>query len=118
MKFLLDVHISYKIANALKEIGHEAIHINTILDKWYTKDSAICKYADENELILVTKDADFRKQYFLSGTPKKLIKINLGNIPTSKLISIIQKNISQISSFFSSANGYIEIGVDKLTLYR
>lgn len=118
MKFLLDVHISYKLANAIKELGHEAIHINTILDKWHTKDSDICKYADKNDFILITKDTDFRISYFLSNTPKKLIKVNLGNISTEKLVSVFRKNISQIISFFTSDVGYVEVSQDKLTLYR
>lgn len=58
MKFLCDVHISYKLLNALNKLGFDCIHVNNILDKWYTKDTAIAKYVDENNLILITKDLD------------------------------------------------------------
>ena len=74
MKFICDVHISYKIVNFLSGIGYEAIYVNNILDKWLTKDKDICKYADSNELIVITKDYDFRDSFFLRKTPKKLIK--------------------------------------------
>ena len=80
MKFLLDVHIAYKLIKVLNELGHEVIHVNNILNKWFTKDADICKYADDNNCIVVTKDTDFRKSYFLKNTLKKLIKVNLGNI--------------------------------------
>jgi len=43
MKFLCDVHISYKIVNYFKSMGYEAIHVNEILDKWVTKDNEICE---------------------------------------------------------------------------
>lgn len=36
MKFLCDVHISYKVCKFLEQYGHQAIHVNTILDKWFT----------------------------------------------------------------------------------
>ena len=64
MKFLCDVHISIKLVKFLISKNHDCIHVNTILDKWYTKDQEIAKYADENSLILITKDADFSAAIF------------------------------------------------------
>jgi predicted nuclease of predicted toxin-antitoxin system len=72
MKFLCDVHISYKICKFLEKEGHSAIHINNILDKWWTEDNAIADYTDSNDLILVTKDDDFRASFFLKHKPKKI----------------------------------------------
>jgi predicted nuclease of predicted toxin-antitoxin system len=43
MKFLCDVHISYKIVAHLKSLGFESIHVNEILNKSETKDSEISK---------------------------------------------------------------------------
>ena len=77
MKFLCDVHIAIRISKKLRELGFESIHVNNILDKWHTKDKEISLYADQNELILITKDQDFRNGFLLNKTPKKLIKINL-----------------------------------------
>jgi len=96
MKFLCDVHISYKIANYLISLGFETIHVNTILQKWNTTDSEICKYADLHNLIIISKDSDFRDSFFVSRTPKKLIKINLGNISNQELIDILAKHIEAI----------------------
>ncbi|MBN1767744.1 MAG: DUF5615 family PIN-like protein, partial [Prolixibacteraceae bacterium] len=45
------------------------------------KDSDLSKYADQNDYVFITKDSDFRDSYFVKQSPKKLIKINLGNIP-------------------------------------
>ena len=41
MKFLCDVHISYKLSKAISDLEHETIHVNNILDKWFTKDADI-----------------------------------------------------------------------------
>ena len=64
MKFLCDVHISYKICKFLEKQGYLAIHVNSVLDKWFTTDIAICEFADANDLIVLTKDEDFRASFF------------------------------------------------------
>jgi predicted nuclease of predicted toxin-antitoxin system len=33
MKFLCDVHISYKVVKHLNSMGFKAVHVNEILDK-------------------------------------------------------------------------------------
>ena len=50
----------------------------------------IANYADQNGLILIAKDADFRDSHYLKKTPKRLVKINLGNISKSRLHSSLK----------------------------
>lgn len=38
-KVLCDVHIAFKVVRFFKEKGYEAIHVNDILDSYYTKDT-------------------------------------------------------------------------------
>ncbi len=54
------MHISYKLSHYLSNKGFHTEHINQILNKWHTADSAIAAYANQNDLILITKDSDFR----------------------------------------------------------
>jgi predicted nuclease of predicted toxin-antitoxin system len=115
MKFLCDVHISIKIVKFLNSKNYDCIHVNSILDKWFTKDKEIAKYTDANDLILITKDADFRDSYFLNNTPKKLVKINLGNISNSNLISIIDSNLDKIEKLNQNKNFIIEIDSENST---
>ena len=75
MKFLCDVHISYKLSKKIESLGFESIHVNFILDKWFTSDTEIAKFADSNDYILISKDADFKNSYLINKLPKKLIKI-------------------------------------------
>lgn len=112
MKFLCDVHISYKVARHLEKMGYETIHINGILDRWYTKDQDVCHYVDENDMVLITKDADFRDNFFILKTPKKLIKINLGNISSQELLSILESHISMIAKLDQTRASFL-IEVDK-----
>ncbi len=91
MKFLCDVHISYKFVAYLSASGFEAIHVNQILEKWHTKDQDICDYADKHDYIVVTKDVDFRNSFFVKQSPKKLIRIKLGNISNDTLIAVFDQ---------------------------
>lgn len=109
MRFLCDVHISYKIVNFLSQAGFETIHVNSILDKWFTKDKDIRRFADENDYILLTKDSDFRESYFIQKSPKKLIKINLGNISNEQLIHILKEVIAFLPTIKELPNFLIEI---------
>ena len=117
MKFLLDVHISYKLANYLIRSGHEAVHVNSLPKKWYTTDSDICSYANENDLIVITKDLDFRNSFFLSQTPRKLIRIALGNISNNQLIDLFGENLSLFDQQFSNSCCLIEITKDQIYAY-
>jgi predicted nuclease of predicted toxin-antitoxin system len=111
MKFLCDVHISIKLAKHLCNIGFECTHINTILDKWFTSDSNIAKYSDSKDLILITKDFDFKSSFIINKTPKKLIKINLGNISNIQLIEVFDHYITEIETL-NKKHDYFMIEID------
>ena len=109
MKVLCDVHISFKVVRYLQSQGLEALHVNDVLDGDITKDKDICQYADENDMVVISKDADFQNSFFLLHTPKKLLKINLGNISTKELIQILEQNLFVISESFKSSDCLVEI---------
>lgn len=116
MRFLCDVHISYKLTKHLLSLGFDSIHVNEILDKSETKDSDLCRFADQNNYVIVSKDSDFRDSYFVKQTPKRLIKINLGNIPNQQLINIFNDNIDLIQKLDSKINFLLEIDKDIINL--
>lgn len=90
MKFLCDVHISLKISKLLDKKEEVSIHVNSIMDRWHTKEKDIIDYADKNDLIIVTKDQDFKNSHLLKRKPKKLIKIGLGNVSNTELWKILE----------------------------
>lgn len=110
MNFLCDVHISYKLVRYLTNNGHSVIHVNELPEKWHTKDSQICQLADQKSLIVITKDEDFRNSFLLRKTPRKLIRIVLGNISNEVLLEIIEKNLPAIESLNNENGFYLEIG--------
>mgnify|MGYP001801828795 CR=1 FL=1 len=110
MKLLCDDQISYKIARSLARHAEEVIHINTILEKWHTTDQAICKYADSQDFIVVTKDKDFKYGHLMRRSPKKLILITMGNLSNEHVMNVLNKAMKFIKaesknpSFFIAVN--------------
>jgi predicted nuclease of predicted toxin-antitoxin system len=109
MKFLCDVHISLKLVKQLKLLGYDAIHINEILDRWNTPDNKICEFADQNDFVVITKDSDFRNSFYIKKSPKKLIKINLGNLSNFELIRVFSENLKYFEMLNNNTMFIIEI---------
>lgn len=109
-KVLCDVHIAFRVVRFFESKRHEAIHVNNILDGFHTKDTAISQYANKNGFIVLTKDADFKNSHFVQGPPKRLLKISLGNISTTRLIEILDTNFDEIVKHFQADKCFAELG--------
>jgi len=116
MKILCDVHIARKVVRFLQEQGIESVHVNDILESWYTKDSSIAQYADEQGFTVMSKDSDFKDSHFLKGTPRRLLKISLGNISTNRLIEILGRNLELLKEKFEMEKCYVEINADTVVI--
>lgn len=116
MKFLCDVHISYRVVITLSNLVFTTVHVNDILDGSSTKDSEICKFVDDNNYTLITKDSDFVNTFLATRTPKKLIKINLGNIPNDRLISMFLENIERIATLDNNESFLLQVDKNDLHL--
>lgn len=118
MKFLCDVHISYKLVKHLSRLGYETIHVNDILDKWFTKDNEIAEYANTHNLIVISKDSDFRDSFFIKRKPSKLIKINLGNISNNELITLFDQVIMLMKDVEIENSFLIEIDKESINYIK
>lgn len=62
-KFLIDANLPYRFSLWKSD---DYIHQNDIDDEW--TDSQIWDYAKDNNLTIITKDADFSNRIFFSST--------------------------------------------------
>ncbi|MFI5159393.1 MAG: DUF5615 family PIN-like protein [Sphingobacteriales bacterium] len=86
--------------------------------KWHTTDTAICKYADEHNLVVVTKDGDFKNSHFINRTPKKVIRITLGNVSNEYLIRLFTRHLSLITHLANKDEFYIEVGEEQIAIFN
>ncbi len=73
MDFLIDVHLPISLSKFLsRQPNCTSVHVNQILQKWHSQlDVEICRHADKNDMIVITKDSDFKNSHFINKTPKK-----------------------------------------------
>jgi predicted nuclease of predicted toxin-antitoxin system len=109
MKVLCDVHISYKVVRFFKQKGIEALHVNELHDRWFTKDNYISRLADLEDFTVITKDIDFKNSHFIQNSPLRLIRISLGNISNAELLAIFDKHFERIQLNCAEAKCFIEI---------
>ena len=116
MRFICDVHISIKVAKRLKAAGCDCSHVNQLPEKWNTPDEVIARVADSEDRILITKDSDFRSSNLINGSPRKLIKVNLGNIPNDGLVALLLEHLSELQDLNRRKRFLVEVDHDRLSV--
>jgi predicted nuclease of predicted toxin-antitoxin system len=102
MNFLVDAHLPRRLCRVLERYGHWAIHTLDLPQQNETDDRAIMQYADANDCIVTTKDADFVDAFYLHQTPRKLWLISTGNIRNADLEQLIQANLRNVVTLFAT----------------
>lgn len=108
MKFLVDAQLPRRQAHRLREAGYEVLHTLDLPDGNRTTDSTINSLSEREGHIVITKDADFINSFLLSGRPRKLLLISVGNCSNADLESLFVPRIPEISAIFSD-NDYVEL---------
>ena len=116
MRFLCDVHISIQLCKRLSEAGHNCQHVNRLPERWHTSDQDIARFADLEDRILITKDSDFRDSCILHSSPRKLIKVSLGNIPHASLNRLLLSHLDAIEQLDKKGRFLIEVDLDRLSV--
>lgn len=116
MRFLCDVHIPIRLSKRLAEAGYDSTHVNRLPARWHTPDQDIARIADKEDRILITKDSDFRDSCIVQRTPRKLIKVNLGNIAHDVLTKLLLENLPEIARLNQRKCFLIEVDADRLSV--
>jgi len=114
MRVLCDVHIPYRLVNCLRELGVDSTHVNRILGGSTSKDAAIAEFVDAHDMLLITKDSDFRDSHLVSGTPERILRLTLGNLTNSELISLVEARWTAIAQLCVAESCYMELSRDGL----
>ncbi len=114
MRVLCDVHIPYRLVNRLRELGVDATHVNRILDGAASKDAAIAEFVDTHDMLLITKDSDFRDSHLLTGTPARVLRVTLGNLTNSELVSLVEAHWTAIAQVCAGESCYMELSREGL----
>lgn len=100
-RFLIDANLPYRFSLWRSA---DFVHVFDIGDD--LPDSAIWQYAAQNNLVIVTKDADFSNWIMLTEPPPRVIHLRIGNMRLRDLFAFIERIWPQLE-IFSACNKLI-----------
>lgn len=97
MRFLIDNNLSPRLAESLRILGHDAVHISDV-GLAADADSVVVSKATTLEAVLVTADSDFPEMLALSGATGPSVIYLTGTYPTDPqpLAILIHNQLSSI----------------------
>lgn len=107
-RFLIDENLPYYFS---LWNGDEFIHLLDVGIGW--TDNQIWEYALSNDLIIITKDADFFDRVILKGPPPKVIHIRFGNLKMRQFFEVISNHWEDTLTLLES-NRVVSIYRDRI----
>jgi predicted nuclease of predicted toxin-antitoxin system len=105
----LDAHLSRKVARWLSdEYGVVARHVSD-LGLREAEDDVIFSEARRQNVVLVTKDADFLALIARLGPPPRIVFLNIENTNNSRLRRLLSASIARIQTALLAGESVIEL---------
>jgi predicted nuclease of predicted toxin-antitoxin system len=98
MRLLFDENLSPSLPHLLADVFPDSIHVRDVGMK-AEADSLVWKYAKDNDLMIVSKDADMHDLSLVFGTPPKVIWLRLGNCSTRQVEALMRNDFDVIKFF-------------------
>lgn len=104
--FLIDVNLPrfFSLWNS-----DEYMHQYELGDEW--SDTKIWKYAQSENLTIITKDSDFSSRILLHNPPPKVIHIKLGNMKMNRFHDVLTSlwpQVIELNKDFKLINVFID----------
>lgn len=109
LNFLVDAQLPKRLALWLNSQGHQALHTLDLPLKNHTSDSEILTLADEQDLVVITKDSDFFDSWLIKSQPRRLLIIATGNIGNDELLVLFSTHLEELIFLFES-HQVVELG--------
>src|SRR5258708_39722125 len=98
MKLLFDENLSPQLVRLLDDLFPGSVHVREVGLK-AADDPVVWKYAQDNSLIICSKDSDMHQRSFLLGYPPSVIWVRLANCSTSDVGRLLRKHLASIEAF-------------------
>ena len=95
---LFDQNLSFKLCKTLLGEFPACRHVREA-ELSSADDADVWNYAAANNLMVVSKDQDFRHRAMLLGPPPKCIWLRLGNCSTADITNLLRKRAPLIQEF-------------------
>jgi predicted nuclease of predicted toxin-antitoxin system len=116
MRFLVDAQLPRTLAVELRTLGHEAVHTSSLPRGNATPDDEICRMADRECMVVVSKDEDFVVTHTLHGTPRKLLLVTTGNGSNRELLGLVRRHASELVAGLTDAD-FVELNLTSIVIH-
>ena len=117
MKLIVDAQLPAKLCEVLNQLGLESIHVDELPKGDETPDMEITKFADRENLVVVTKDFDFYHSHMTLRKPKKLFLITTGNLKNRRLFDLFRNNTLIIKNALDRSS-FVELSNEGITEHK
>jgi len=101
VRLLFDQNLSRHLVDRLRTEYPESLHVISVgLDA--VDDREIWDYAGEHDLVIVSKDSDYRQLAFVLGPPPKAIWLRVGNDGTEAIGRLLAESVEMVERFGAS----------------
>jgi len=104
MKWLIDEQLPKR----LQQVLPDSIHTLDLPLQNRTTNDDICRIADSENRVVITKDSDFVVSHLTKGQPKRLLLVSTGNIGTAKLLALFTAGLPMLDKEFAT-QAFIEL---------
>ena len=98
MKLLFDENLSPRLVGLLRDLFPDSVHVRDVGLK-AADDPVVWKYAQDNSLIICSKDSDLHQRSFLMGYPPKVVWVRLGNCSTADVEKLLRRHFAAMKAF-------------------
>lgn len=106
MRFPVDAQLPERLCQWLREQGHEALYVPTLLTG-ETPDAVVAAYAADHGLTLISKDEDFTHRHLTGGY--QLVWIRLGNASNRELLAWFAPRFPEILAALINGEALVEV---------
>ena len=104
MKRLYDENLPPRLVSLLTDVYPASVHVRDVGLK-NVPDELVWQYAQDNGLVIVSKDSDFHHRSLLFGFPPKVIWLRRGNCSVQEIETILRDHQAEIDAFERDAQG-------------
>ena len=117
-KFFIDTQTPPRLARYLISKGFDSIHAMNYKENGHLmKDKEITEIAISEERIIITKDSDFLDNFYLNGSPPKIIHLMMGNITNKELLDLFETNFENLTNLLIEGCDLITFDKEKIVGY-
>ena len=108
MRFLVDAQLPPALARVLADHGFDAKHVAD-LGLRDSDDSAIWRYALQDQAVIITKDEDFPRRVQQSATAPVIVWLRIGNTSRRALLQWFEPLIPELVQLLNRGERLVEV---------